>query len=26
MVKPLGLLVPLSWTHCCAYTYGLSTS
>ena len=26
MVKPNGLLVPVSSTHCCAYTSGLSTS
>jgi len=26
MIKSHGLLVPVSSTHCCAYTSGLSTS
>jgi len=26
MVKPHGQLVPVSYTHCCASTSGLSTS
>jgi len=25
VVKPHGRLVPLGWTHYCAYTCGLST-